>query len=81
MMKTIQITLPEELLSRLDHAVSDLDTTRSALAREAFEQVIARYEIEKKERQHAEGYAQHPVEPGEFDVWQDEQDWGSREAR
>jgi hypothetical protein len=27
------------------------------------------------EKQHAEGYARHPVEPGEFDVWEDETDY------
>lgn len=27
------------------------------------------------ERKHAEGYTQHPVEPGEFDVWGTEQAW------
>jgi hypothetical protein len=28
------------------------------------------------ERKHAEGYARHPVEPGEFDGWEKEQAWG-----
>ena len=28
------------------------------------------------EHRHAEGYAKYPAEPGEFDFWQDEQDWG-----
>ena len=30
----------------------------------------------EKEQQHAKGYAQHPVAPGEFDVWEAEQSWG-----
>jgi hypothetical protein len=29
------------------------------------------------EQQHAEGYAKHPVEPNEFDVWENEQSWGA----
>ncbi|NJN99224.1 MAG: FKBP-type peptidyl-prolyl cis-trans isomerase [Anaerolineales bacterium] len=32
--------------------------------------------IAEMERQHAEGYARYPVEPGEFDIWETEQAWG-----
>ncbi len=37
---------------------------------------IIKYKILELEKQQAEGYDRHPVEPGEFDVWVDEQAWG-----
>lgn len=30
------------------------------------------------EEKHKQGYAQHPVEKGEFSVWEFEQEWGDR---
>ena len=38
---------------------------------------MARREIDM-ERRHAEGYARHPVKPGEFDLWEAEQQWGEQ---
>jgi len=76
MLKTIQITLSDQLLARLDTAVTEMDTNRSVFARQAFELALARQTIARKEQQDAEGYARHPVQPDEFDVWQVEQAWG-----
>ncbi len=76
MLKTIQVTLPERLLITIDEAVAALNTNRSAFARQAFELALARQMIARQEQQDAEGYARHPVQPGEFDVWQAEQAWG-----
>ncbi len=69
MMKVIQITLPEELLDEVDDTVKALDTTRSELAREALRRFLARLEVERQEREHAEAYARQPEQPGEFDVF------------
>ena len=41
-LKTIQITLPQELLARLDRTVAEMDTNRSAFARQAFEDALFR---------------------------------------
>lgn len=30
---------------------------------------------QRREQQHTEGYARHPVQSGEFDGWEDEQVW------
>ena len=76
MLKTIQITLPQELLSRIDQTVSELDTNRSAFARRAFEDALFRLRIEQMERQHAEGYARQPEDPDEIALWESIQDWG-----
>jgi hypothetical protein len=49
----------------------------SAFIRDALELKLRQQAIAEMERKHAEGYARHPVEPGEFDVWEDEQAWGA----
>jgi metal-responsive CopG/Arc/MetJ family transcriptional regulator len=77
MMKTIQMTIDEPLLAEVDQLIQTLKTTRSAFIREALELALQRHVIAEMERKHAEGYARHPVEPGEFDVWEDEQAWGA----
>jgi metal-responsive CopG/Arc/MetJ family transcriptional regulator len=76
MMRTIQVTIDEPLLAEVDQMTQALNTTRSAFIREALELAVQRHAIAEKERKHAEGYIRHPVEPGEFDVWEDEQAWG-----
>ncbi len=76
MMKTIQITLPDDLLARLDRAVAERGNNRSALARQAFEDLLFRFWVEKMEQQDAEGYAQHPQDLEEIAAWESIQDWG-----
>ncbi len=74
-MKTIQMTIDEPLLAEVDRASREQHTTRSAFIREALEDKLRRYRKAELEKQDAEGYAKHPVQPGEFDVWFDEQVW------
>lgn len=76
-MKTIQMTIDEPLLAEVDRLIQTLQTTRSAFIREALELALQRHAIAELERKHAEGYRQHPVKPGEFDVWEEEQVWGA----
>jgi len=75
-MKTIQMTIDEPLLAEIDQVVQSLNTTRSAFIRRALQLALQQQKIAEMERRHAEGYARHPVEPGEFDVWESEQVWG-----
>ena len=75
MMKTI--TIDEPLLAEVDRMSQALNTTRSAFIREALELALQQHAIAEMERKHAEGYARHPIQPGEFDVWEDEQVWGA----
>ena len=75
MMKTIQMTIDEPLLAEVDQVIQALNTNRSAFVREALELALRRHAIDDMERKHAEGYGRCPVEPGEFDVWEDEQAW------
>ena len=75
-MKTVQMTIDEDLLSKVDEATKTLNTTRSAFIREALQLALNQFKIRQLEEEHALGYARHPVKPGEFDIWEDEQVWG-----
>lgn len=76
MLKTIQITLPQDLLVRIDQTVAELNTNRSAFARRAFEDALFRLQIAQMERQDAEGYAHQPEDPDEIALWESIQDGG-----
>ena len=71
-MKTIRITVDEPLLRQIDH----LADNRSAFIREAVKHYLKVLRLRRRESQHRRGYEQHPVGPGEFDVWEQEQVWG-----
>lgn len=75
MMKTIQMTIDEGLLESVDTAVRDLGTSRSAFLRDALQQALKQRQIAAMEQQHIAGYERYPLEPDEFDVWQNEQVW------
>jgi metal-responsive CopG/Arc/MetJ family transcriptional regulator len=75
-MKTVQMTIDEDLLAEVDKATEALKSTRSAFIREALQLALRQYKIHQLEEQHAKGYEKHPVQPGEFDVWESEQSWG-----
>ena len=74
-MKTVQMTLDEELVTLVDRMARRMGTTRSAFTRDALRAALARLKEEELERKHRAGYEEHPVEPGEFDAWVGEQSW------
>jgi len=74
-MKTVQMTLDEDLIAEVDRIAATLGSNRSAFTREALRQAIRQIGREKKELKHQEGYARQPVESGEFSDWEDEQIW------
>ena len=76
-MKTIQMTIDEQLLNLVDKMSRLRRTSRSAFIRGALEAEIRRQQIQDDEIRHAEGYARKPITPGEFDDWLSEQDWGA----
>jgi metal-responsive CopG/Arc/MetJ family transcriptional regulator len=65
-MRTVQISLDEDLVRTADRVARDLHTTRSALAREALRQAIARIKIQKLEAKHRQGYLRQPEGADEF---------------
>ena len=74
-MKTIQIVIDEALLRKVDRATQDQNIPRSQFIREALEDALRQLAIREMEQKHLAGYRQHPVTPGEFDVWESEQIW------
>ncbi len=75
MMKTIQMTIDDELLAEVDQVTETLQTNRSAFIRSALQLALRQYRISQLEQQHSAGYARAPVAPGEFDMWDAEQQW------
>ena len=74
-MKTVQMTLDEDLVGRVDRAARKLGTSRSGFTREALRQALTRLTALEQERRHQRGYEARPVRPGEFDAWDPEQVW------
>jgi metal-responsive CopG/Arc/MetJ family transcriptional regulator len=74
-MRTVQMTLEPELVSRVDRAARRLGLTRSSFTRQALRQALDRLRIEELERRHREGYARKPIRRGEFSGWENEQVW------
>jgi len=75
-MRTIQMTLDDDLVKAVDRVSKKLRTNRSAFTRMALRDALARYSLDQLERKHRQGYQQHPVAVDEFSVWETEQAWG-----
>ncbi len=75
-MRTVQMTLDDELLASVDKAAKKLKTTRSGFTRKALREALDRLTIRELEEKHRRGYERQPVRKGEFDVWEEEQAWG-----
>jgi metal-responsive CopG/Arc/MetJ family transcriptional regulator len=75
-MRTVQITLDDELFECVDKLVKELNTSRSAFTRDALREAINRFYRDLKEKKHRQGYIAQPVNKNEFSVWENEQDRG-----
>ena len=75
-MRTIQMTLDEELIELVDKVVKELKTTRSSFTRQALREAIERLNVKRLEEKHRKGYKLHPVSKYEFSVWEGEHNWG-----
>lgn len=76
-MRTIQMTLDDDLVEAVDRVSKELSTSRSAFTRKALRNALIRYKIEKLERKHRQGYEKYPTSADEFSIWESEQDWGT----
>lgn len=77
-MKTIQMTIDEVLLERVDETVHALNTTRSAFIRDALEHALASHYVRSLEKQDAAGYAHIPADSTDAVDWESEQAWGDK---
>ncbi len=75
-MRTIQMTLDDNLVKAVDRVSKELHTSRSAFTRKALQDALIRYNLEQLEQKHRSGYEQQPVVADEFSVWETEQAWG-----
>ncbi|MBW2739123.1 MAG: CopG family transcriptional regulator [Deltaproteobacteria bacterium] len=75
-MRTIQMTLDDDLVKTVDIVSKQLKTNRSAFTRKALREALSRYNLEQLERKHRQGYEHHPVTAEEFSIWETEQAWG-----
>lgn len=75
-MRTVQMTLEDDLVNEVDRVTKELGINRSAFARQALREAIDRHSVRQLELRHRQGYERQPVERKEFSVWEDEQDWG-----
>ena len=75
-MRTIQMTLDDDLVKEVDRVAKKLSTSRSGFTRKALRDALVRYGLEQLERKHRRGYEGYPVAAGEFSAWETEQAWG-----
>ena len=75
-MKTVQMTLDDDLVKEVDLLAKELNTTRSALTRAALRAAIKDISMKRLEKKHRAGYERHPATNEEFGAWHDEQAWG-----
>ncbi len=75
-MRTIQMTLEDDLVQAVDKIVKQMHTTRSAFTRMALKDAVNNYKLSQLEEKHRKGYEKQPVCDEEFSVWENEQKWG-----
>ena len=75
-MRTVQLTLDEELVEAVDKVAAELGTSRSGFTRNALRAALARTREHALERKHREGYRRKPVKRGEFNLGLGERAWG-----
>lgn len=76
MTKTIQMTLDETLLQRIDEAVHESGTNRSAFIRDAVEMALKQLRIRRLEAQQIAGYKAQPPQEDEIEEWDSIRVWG-----
>ncbi len=76
-MRTIQMTIDDNLVRLVDRVVKKKHTTRSAFTRDALRAALKQFQVSELENQHRKGYEMQPVAADEFSVWEDEQSWGA----
>ncbi|MBN1460564.1 MAG: ribbon-helix-helix protein, CopG family [Armatimonadetes bacterium] len=77
-MKTVQMTLDEDLLSEVDRLARARKMTRSAFTREALRQALRSYGEKELEERHRRGYLEHPAIKGEFSIPEGDRAWGDK---
>ncbi len=77
-MRTVQMTLDDDLVDAVDVIVKEMKTTRSAFTRAALRDAIENMKTQMLEEKHRKGYELYPVAEDEFSIWENEQNWGDQ---
>jgi len=72
-MRTIQMTLDDDLVEAVDKVVKKLRTTRYAFSRQALKDAIKHVNIDLLEKKHKRVYEHYP-DKSEFSIWESEQE-------
>lgn len=75
-MRTIQMTLDDDLVAAVDRMAKKLKTSRSAFTRKALRDAVKQLNINTLEERHRKGYERFPESKVEFSDWESEQEWG-----
>jgi len=75
-MRTIQMTLDDDLVTAVDRVAKKLRTTRSAFTRKALRDAIKHLNVTALEEKHRTGYELFPESKAELNDWELEQEWG-----
>ena len=75
-MKTVKITMDDELVARIDERAKRLGITRSEFARQALRAALARHEEAEEEERQKAGYRRIPPTPQEFVSPTGDHAWG-----
>ena len=73
-MKTVQMTLDDQLVLEVDKVVKKLKTSRSAFARKALQFAVSDFYVKQLEEKQIKGYQKHPVHSDEF-IELEEESW------
>lgn len=74
-MKTVQMTLDDDLVTEVDRAATAQGKSRSAFTRDALRAALENARERELERQHRQGYERQPVSPEEFGDWGRDPAW------
>jgi len=76
MMRTMEVTLNENLFQGLEQAARLSGMPFSEFIQQLLRRSLREWTVEELEQQEIEAYQRKPVMPGEFDGWETEQAWG-----
>jgi len=74
-MRTIQMTLDDDLVDAVDRIVKKIKMSRSAFTRQALRNALTQANVKQMENKHKKGYEKKPVSKLEFSIWESEQEW------
>ncbi len=75
-MRTIRMTLDDDIVEDVDMVAREMGTNRSAFTQATLREAVRQFRESQLELKHRQGYEKHPVNADEFTVWESERNWG-----